>query len=116
MFTSLPPVCVYALSFYIPTFFTSSRHCWYLAPSVVMFSLFSNNVPDDTKARMAAKLLSLEKPEETRVDLPEFPTLTGSSELLDFVQPNSWEFFDILKVEADWLAQPPVEWEEAGSL
>ena len=148
MFTSLPPVCVYALSFYIPTFFTSSRGCdapsndlklykellefrkidptvasaalattnrhgWYLAPSVVMFSLFSNNVPDDTKARMAAKLLSLEKPEETRVDLPEFPTLTGSSELLDFVQPNSWEFFNILKVEADWLAQPPVEWEES---
>ena len=140
--------CVYALSFYIPTFFTSSRGCdapsndlklykellefreidptvasaalatmnrhgWYLAPSVVMFSLFSDNVPDDTKARMAARLLELEKPEETRVDLPKFPIVTGSSELWDFVQPNSWEFFDILKIEADWLAQPPVEWEES---
>ena len=33
---------------------------WYLAPSVVLFSLFSDKVSDDTKSRMAAKLLSIE--------------------------------------------------------
>ena len=63
-------------------------------------------MPDDTKARMAARLLELEKPEETRVDLPKFPIVTGSSELWDFVQPYSWDFFTILKVEADWLTWP----------
>ena len=39
--------------------------------------------------------------------------MTGGSELWDFVQPSSWEFFDILKVEADWLTRPLVEWERS---
>ena len=79
---------------------TLDRHCWYLAPPVVMFSMFSKKVPDDTKARMAAKLLSLEKP-EARLGLPEYPTVTAGSELWDFVQPYSWDFFTILRIEAD---------------
>ena len=33
--------------------------------------------------------------------------------LWDFVKPSSWEFFDILKVKADWLTQPVTEWEES---
>ena len=78
-----------------------------------MFSLYSDKVPDDTKARMAVRLLSLEKPEEKRVDLPEFPTVIRGSELWDFNQPNSWQFFDFLKVSADWLTLPPVEWKES---
>ena len=139
--------CVFALSFYIPTFFTSSwgcdapsndlqlykdllafkkidntlataaldtldRHRWYLTPPVVMFSLFSKKVSDDTKARMAARLLSLEKP-EARLDLPEYPTVTEGSELWDFVKPHSWDFFTILRVEADWLTWPLDKWEES---
>ena len=140
--------CVFALSFYIPMFFTSSwgcdapdndlqlykellafkeidntlassalttldRHRWYLAPPVVMFSLFSKKVSDETKARMVEKLLSFEKPEEARLDLPEYPTVTEDSELWDFVRPHSWDFFTILKVEADWLTWPLDEWEES---
>ena len=128
--------CVFALSYYIPTFFTSSwgcdapgndlqlykellafkkiddslamaatatldRHRWYLATLVVMFSLFSKKVSDDTKARMAVRLLSFEKPEEARLDLPEYPTVTEGSELWDFVKPHSWDFFTILRVSAD---------------
>ena len=140
--------CVFALSYYIPTFFTScwgcdapsndlklykellafktidatlatsalatlDRHRWYLAPSVVMFSLFSDKVSEDTKSRMAAKILSCKRPKEPRIDLPEFPAVTADSELWDFVQPSSWEFFDILQVEADWLTRPLVEWEDS---
>ena len=108
--------CVYALTFYIPTFFKSSQgcdapsnnlklykdllafrsidetltavalatmdwNCWYLALSVVMFSLFSKQVSDDPKARMVAKLLTFEKPEKNRVGLQAFPTVTGESQL-----------------------------------
>ena len=140
--------CVFALSFYIPMFFTSSwgcdapdndlqlykellafkeidntlassalttldRHRWYLAPPVVMFSLFSKKVSDETKARIVEKLLSFEKPEEARLDLPEYPTVTEDSKLWDFVQPHSWDFFTILKVEADWLTWPLDKWEES---
>ena len=32
---------------------TLDRHRWYLAPSVVLFSLFSDKVSDDTKSRMS---------------------------------------------------------------
>ena len=78
----------------------------------VMFSLFSKKVSDDTKARMAARLLSFEKP-EARLDLPEYPTVTESSELWDLVQPHSWDFFTILRVEADWLTWPLDKWEES---
>jgi hypothetical protein len=141
-------ICVFALSFYIPTFFNSSwgcdapgndlqlykdllalkkidetlaeaalatldRHCWYLAPSVVMFfSLFRKKVLDDIKAMMAGRLLSFEKP-EARMNLPEYPTMTEGSELWDFVQPHSWDFFTILRVEADWLTWPLDKWEES---
>ena len=92
---------------------TLDRHRWYLVPSVVLFSLFSDKVSEDTKSRMAARLLSLERPKEPRIDLPEFPVVTGDSELWDFVKPSSWEFFDILKVKADWLNQPVTEWEDS---
>ena len=92
---------------------TLDRHRWYLAPSVVLFSLFSDKVSDDTKSRMAARLLSFERPKEPRIDLPEFPVVTEGSELWDFVKPDSWEFFDILKVKADWLTWPLTEWEES---
>ena len=77
-----------------------------------MFSLFSKKVSDDTKARMAARLLSFEKP-EARLDLPEYPTVTEGSELWVFVQPHSWDFFTILRVEADWLTWPLDKWEES---
>ena len=65
-----------------------------------MFSLFSQKVSEYTKARMAAKLLSLKKP-EARLDLPKYPTVTAGSQLWDIVQPHSWDFFTILRVEAD---------------
>ena len=91
---------------------TLDRHLWYLAPSVDMFSLFSKKVSDDTKARIAARLLSFKRP-EARLDLPKYPTVTEGSKLWDFVQPHSWDFFTILRVEADWLTWPLDKWEES---
>ena len=140
--------CVFALCFYIPAFFTSSRGCdapindlrlykdllafkesdkilatrpldmmdrllWYLTPAVVMFSLFSEKVSEVTKSRMAAKLLSLERVEETKFGLPEFPAVEARMELWDFVTSQSWVFFDTIKLSADWLVQPPAEWEKS---
>ena len=39
--------------------------------------------------------------------------MTEGSELWDFVQPHSWDFFMILRVEADWLTWPLDKWEES---
>ena len=71
----------------------------------MFFSLFRKKVLDDIKAMMAGRLLSFEKP-EARMNLPEYPTMTEGSELWDFVQPHSWDFFTILRVKADWLTWP----------
>ena len=79
---------------------------------VMFFSLFRKKVLDDIKAMMAGRLLSFEKP-EARMNLPEYPTMTEGSELWDFVQPHSWDFFTILRVEADWLTWPLDKWEES---
>ena len=40
---------------------TLSRHKWYLTGEVVPFSLFSDNVTEDEKSRIAARLLSTHK-------------------------------------------------------
>ena len=34
-------------------------------------------------------------------------------ELWDFVTSQSWVFFDTIKMSADWLVQPPAEWEKS---
>ena len=34
-------------------------------------------------------------------------------EIVNFVQPHSWDFFTILRVEADWLTWPLDKWEES---
>ena len=62
---------------------------------------------------MVAKLLTFEKLEENRVGLPTFPTVTGESQLWDFVREESLQLFIILKVLVDWLTWPPVKWEES---
>ena len=53
---------------------------------------------------MVDRLLSFERPEEARVDLPEFPTVNNC---------KLGDFFKILRVEADWLTWPLDKFEES---
>jgi len=64
------------------------------------------------KSRMAARLLTLDRPESPSLGLPKFPVITAETELWDLVKKESWEFFDT--VESDplpWLTRPVAEWE-----
>ena len=90
---------------------TLSRHLWYLSPTTVLFSLASEKLDDDDKSSIAARLLSLQKPEKIKLGYPDFPKLTDKTELRDLVTPDSWQLFDILKMSPDWLALPPAEWD-----
>ena len=85
---------------------TLSRHLWYLSPSNVLFSLASEKLEDDDKSSIAARMLSLQKPEKIKLGYPDFPKLTDKTELRDLVTPDSWQLFDILKMSPDWLALP----------
>ena len=89
---------------------TLSRHRWYLAEHVIPFALFSDNVTEEEKAKMAEKLLSLEKDTVPSLGLPEFPEVTESSELCDFVTSKSWQFFDIVNSDPTWLTKRVSEW------
>lgn len=91
---------------------TLSRHLWFLAPTTVLFSLASEKLEEDDKSRIAVRLLTLPKSKEIRKGLPTFPQqLSDKTELWDLVTSESWELFNILKLSADWLAQPPAQWD-----
>ena len=92
---------------------TLSRHKWYLTGEVVPFSLFSDNVTEDEKSRIAARLLSTQREETVWLGLPNFPVVTETTELWDLVTPASWKFFDILKSDPNWLTQNVSEWERS---
>ena len=92
---------------------TFNRHKWYLVPEIVMFSLFSDKLNEDEKARMAAKLLSLPRDEEElHFGLPSFPDVDEDTKLVDLITSKSWLFFTILNLSADWLVLPPAQWKE----
>ena len=91
---------------------TLNRHLWYLAPHTVMFALFSNEVSEDTKSRMAARLLTLDRPDSPSLGLPKFPVITAKTELWDLVTEASWEFFEVVKSDPlPWLSKRVSEWE-----
>ena len=64
------------------------------------------------KSRMAARLLTLNRPESSSLGLPKFPVITAETELYDLVKEASWEFFDVVKSDPlPWLTRPVSEWE-----
>ena len=73
----------------------------------------SDNVDDDEKVKMAAKLLSLPRDEEElHFGLPTFPDVDENTKLADLITSKSWLFFTILNIPADWLVLPPAQWKE----
>ena len=90
---------------------TLARHRWYLAEHVVPFAFFSDNVTQEEKAKMAEKLLTLERDPVPSLGLPEFPEVTEVTELVDLVTSKTWQFFDIVKSDPSWLTKSVSEWE-----
>ena len=64
------------------------------------------------KSRMAARLLTLDRPKSPSLGIPKFPVITAGTELCDLVTAASWEFFDVVKSDPlPWLTRPVAEWE-----
>ena len=89
---------------------TLSRHRWYLAEHVIPFALFSDNVTDEEKAKIAERLLTLSRDSVPSLGLPEFPVVTEKTELWDLVTSKTWQFFDIVKSDPNWLTKRVSEW------
>ena len=81
-----------------------------------MFSLFSNRLSEDEKSRMAANLLTQERPIHYKLKKPDFPNLSATTTLTSLVGPLSWALFDeILQVDTNWLYLPPSDWDSNSS-
>ena len=67
---------------------------------------------EDQKSRMAARLLTLDRPQSPSLGIPKFPVITAETELCDLVTEASWEFFDLVRSDPlPWLTKPVGEWE-----
>ena len=72
--------------------------------------LVSDLVDADELSAIAARLLATEK-KEFDLSMPSFPDMRGTR-LRDYVGPESWFIFELLKIEPDWLGLPPSSWPE----
>ena len=89
------------------------NHLWYLTEELLPLRLFSNNVSEDTKAKIAKKILSSgpeAKSMRTGVShgKPVFPTMPErvNENLVQFVGPSSIKFFNIMKLDPGFLSLP----------
>ena len=76
-------------------------HLDYLTGRNVIFALTSNDVEDDEKAEMANKLMTFEKV-DVALGKPYLPKLYDDSRLHDFVNEESWHFFDVFALESNF--------------
>ena len=98
------------------------NHLWYLVCELTPLGLFDPAVSEDQKSHMASAILSSEKCEEfqnrhgTGYGKPCFPEIPSSgAELKDFIGSDSWKFFDLLKINPDFLNCSPDSWTEQES-
>ena len=91
---------------------TLARHKWYLSEYVAPFALFSDNVTEEEKAKMADRLVTLPRDEVPSLGHPVFPVVTENTEIWDLITAKSRHFFDIVKSDPKWLTQPVSEWDQ----
>ena len=88
------------------------RHLYYLTEELVVFSLFSNKLDDDTKSQIATKLLTFERPDQFEPEKPHVKCPDINSALDSLVGPKSWLLFHVLGDQGDWLKVSPSKWNE----
>ena len=94
-----------------------SGHMWYLTEELVPLAFSCTEVEDMMKQKMADKLLKLDK-RKCRKRLgtgfwkPCFPDIPESQDLdlSKYIGEDSWTFFDIIKLDIEFLSKPVQDW------
>ena len=94
------------------------NHLWYLTEDLLPLRLFSNSFSEDTKAKIAKKIVS-SGPEAKSMRTgashgkPVFPTMLErvNEDLIQFVGPSSVKFFNIMSLDPEFLSLPVEIWE-----
>ena len=79
---------------------------------MVMFALWSSRLDEDSKSRMASRLLSIPRKADYKLSVQSVPNLMPATQILDCITHESWEFFDIHKQPPSFLAKPVKDWDE----
>ena len=85
------------------------NHLWYLSERLVIFSLFSEQVPVSEKKKMTAALLDYTPTTNSAQSMPQSKNF-GSKILKDFIGHDSWTMFKLLKVNSSFFNEPVAEW------
>ena len=94
------------------------NNLWYLTEELLPLSLFSSNVWEHTKAKIAKKIFS-SGPETISMRTgafhgkPSFLTMPEriNEDLVQFVGPSSFKFFNIMRLDPGFLSLPVKVWE-----
>lgn len=91
-----------------------SNHLWYFSGSTIALSFFDNEVETEEKREMV-KALTKSKiqtvDEQNQYKPPCKPTeIHKNSCLSDFITAQSYDFFEILNIDKDFLTKDPEEW------
>lgn len=85
------------------------EHLWYLGSELVVLSLFSDKVPDNVKARMFAKMKTLDdKKWVERNRKLSFEKSVFKKELFDLVDPSSMTVLKSLEIDIAFMFQHDV--------
>ena len=96
------------------------RHLWYLTPEMVVFALFSNEVPLNERCALADVLLtilsdSMPCTPKHRYGFgcgkPSFPKVTQETMLADFVNEDSWFTANLLRLNMTFLTKNFDSWQ-----
>ena len=81
-----------------------NRHTWYLTEELITLSLFDEQLPLETRTKLAKEIHNFKSPATLPIQKPQLPTLQATSEVIDFVGPRSKVLFELVKVPMNFLA------------
>ena len=96
-----------------------SRHTWYLSEELIPLALFSDKICSKQKEALVQQLQLTysEKPTFKRFGSgygkPCLPSISPTSELSHFIGTSSWNFFNILQIQPQFLNILVSEWQSS---
>ena len=88
---------------------------WYLTPSFVVMTLTDDDIPEETRQKMAVKLPEIPVPEAFTVGRTNFSDVYQDIRMEELVTEFSWFFFHVNGQEEDcrheWLHSSIQNWE-----
>ena len=93
------------------------NHLWYLVPDMIPLALFDDHLSANEKQKIVQEIIKQPKQTQhmgrygTAYGKPTFPEVEVDMELCDFVSADSWQFFNLMKIDPSFLECDLSEWQ-----